>query len=258
MEKSYHIGIPVDFNGVQPNHFGAPMALSEPLKANGFVGSTRLGGSCNVAAITMVPHCNGTHTECVGHISSHEEAIHECLKDTLVPATLISIKPVQGKDTDETYAPNKEDSDLLITKASLEHALNESSNPFSEAVIIRTIPNPISKKGVSYGAHSQVPFLSFDAVKFLKRLKIKHLLVDFPSIDKMYDEGKLNNHHFFWGRGAHKAEQHENDQYKTITEMIYVDNEISDGYYLLNLQIPSFMADAAPSRPILYPLEEGS
>ncbi|MCZ6716111.1 MAG: cyclase family protein, partial [Gammaproteobacteria bacterium] len=37
---------------------------------------------------------------------------------------------------------------------------------------------------------------------------------------------------------------------------IYVDNDIADGFYLLNLQVPPFVADAAPSRPRLYSLEE--
>ena len=42
----------------------------------------------------------------------------------------------------------------------------------------------------------------------------------------------------------------------TITEMIYVDDKIKDGHYLLNLQIPSFVSDAAPSRPIIYKLND--
>ena len=38
----------------------------------------------------------------------------------------------------------------------------------------------------------------------------------------------------------------------TITEMIFVADEIKDGSYLLNLQIASFENDASPSKPILY------
>ena len=37
----------------------------------------------------------------------------------------------------------------------------------------------------------------------------------------------------------------------TITEFIYVTNEIFDGDYLLNLQFAPFENDAAPSRPVL-------
>jgi hypothetical protein len=38
----------------------------------------------------------------------------------------------------------------------------------------------------------------------------------------------------------------------TITEMIFVNNEVKDGSYLLNLQIASFENDASPSKPILF------
>ena len=41
----------------------------------------------------------------------------------------------------------------------------------------------------------------------------------------------------------------------TITEMIYVNEEIHDGSYLLNLQFASFENDASPSKPVLYSLE---
>jgi len=37
----------------------------------------------------------------------------------------------------------------------------------------------------------------------------------------------------------------------TITELIYVPNEVLDGAYLLNLQIAPFESDASPSRPLL-------
>jgi hypothetical protein len=38
----------------------------------------------------------------------------------------------------------------------------------------------------------------------------------------------------------------------TITEMIFVPNEVKDGSYLLNLQMAPFENDASPSKPILY------
>jgi len=39
--------------------------------------------------------------------------------------------------------------------------------------------------------------------------------------------------------------------HKTITEMAYIATEIEDGFYFINLQIPAFINDAAPSRPVL-------
>jgi hypothetical protein len=38
--------------------------------------------------------------------------------------------------------------------------------------------------------------------------------------------------------------------------MIFVDNEVKDGSYLLNLQIASFENDASPSKPILFEIKK--
>ena len=73
-----------------------------------------------------------------------------------------------------------------------------------------------------------------------------HLLIDMPSIDKENDEGKLEAHHAFWNY-PNNAQLH-----KTITEFIYVPNEVYDGTYILNLQIAPFENDASPSKPVLY------
>ena len=73
-----------------------------------------------------------------------------------------------------------------------------------------------------------------------------HLLIDMPSIDRESDEGKLEAHHAFWNYPANTQ------LHKTITEFIYVPNEINDGTYILNLQIAPFENDASPSKPVLY------
>ena len=41
----------------------------------------------------------------------------------------------------------------------------------------------------------------------------------------------------------------------TITELIYIPNEVIDGEYLLNLQFMPIENDAAPSRPILFKID---
>ena len=67
-----------------------------------------------------------------------------------------------------------------------------------------------------------------------------------PSVDKEVDGGVLAAHHVFWNYP-------ENTQtHRTITELIYVPNDVYDGSYLLNLQIASFENDATPSKPVLY------
>jgi hypothetical protein len=39
-----------------------------------------------------------------------------------------------------------------------------------------------------------------------------------------------------------------------VTELAFVPNELADGAYLLQLQVPELAGDAVPSRPLLYPL----
>ncbi len=98
-------------------------------------------------------------------------------------------------------------------------------------------------------------FFSSEAMAFVASLGVQHLLVDLPSVDRMFDEGWLSTHHLFWNvpQGSPNVDE-SNYSLKTITEMIYVDDRVSDGEYLLNLQTPSFVADAAPSRPVIYPI----
>ncbi|MDQ3181409.1 MAG: hypothetical protein M3Q33_12915, partial [Acidobacteriota bacterium] len=64
---------------------------------------------------------------------------------------------------------------------------------------------------------------------------------------------KLSNHRIFWNveQGAFSTNE-KSLVNNTITEMIFVPDEITDGNYLLNLQIAAFAADASPSRPILF------
>jgi hypothetical protein len=42
----------------------------------------------------------------------------------------------------------------------------------------------------------------------------------------------------------------------TITEMIFVDDSVKDGSYILNLQMAPFENDASPSKPILFKVED--
>ena len=69
--------------------------------------------------------------------------------------------------------------------------------------------------------------------------------------------GKLSNHRVFWNVAPESRAINEASLiHNTITEMIYVAEEIKDGAYLLNLQIASFVADASPNRPLLFKIYE--
>lgn len=257
------ISIPLRFNGPQPNAFGVETAKSHPVRAGSLIGDTRFGGSVNFEQYTFIPHCSGTHTECVGHITHERISVRACLRDALMRAWVLSVvpEPIGG--------------DLLITAASLGAAkksvpgaaatgffggkgsgsIEQSDGGSDIALIVRTLPNAESKVTRSYGEGDIPPYFSTDAMTYIVQLGFTHLLVDMPSIDRLFDDGKLANHRIFWNIEEGSFEINDRTRINsTITELIYVPNEVADGEYLLNLQIAPFESDAAPSRPILWAL----
>ena len=244
------ISIPLNFNGKQPNTYGVDRASSAPYQDGQFIGDTRKGGPCNFETYSFTPHCNGTHTECIGHITDERITILSSLKDEMIPSTLISVTP---KNTTENYTPKLNKEDLVITKQDLETQLSGVNFAFLKGMIIRTNPNSEKKKSRDYMQETP-SFFSIEAMEYLVSLGVQHLLVDTPSVDRLFDDGHLSAHNIFWET---KGKQfNPNTQSKTITEMIFVPDSLEDGAYLLNLQIPAFVSDAAPSRPILYKINE--
>ena len=94
-----------------------------------------------------------------------------------------------------------------------------------------------------------------EAATFIREIGIKHLLIDLPSVDREEDEGKLVAHKAFWNVKNTVILNEDARLDCTITELIYVNDSVSDGTYLLNLQIASFENDASPSKPVLYRFE---
>ena len=258
LSKPIDISIPLQFDGTQPNAYGVDPASSQPCEAGDLVGDTRRGGSCNFERYTFIPHCNGTHTECVGHITDERISVRDCLRDVFVPAVLVSIDPISAVKTNEGYSVAMASDDRVITRELLTSALSNagSQTPIvaggTNAIIIRTLPNDDSKLTRQYDSDSIPPYFTTEAMEYIVECGFKHLLVDMPSIDRLFDEGNLSNHRIFWkveqgSRATYAATR----IYSTITELIYVPNGVEDGNYLLNLQIAPFESDAAPSRPVL-------
>lgn len=208
-----------------------PMKL-EPVVMGDWVGDVNKGGSVNFRNITFNPHGNGTHTECVGHISKEFFTINKTLERFMFVAELITVLPEA-----------LENGDYVITRKQLETLLKESGK--SEAIVIRTLGNSPAKLHVNY-SNTNPPYIQKDAIDYLNERGVLHLLLDMPSVDREQDGGKLEAHHAFW---SYPEDTH---LHKTITEMIYVPNDVFDGTYLLNLQIAPFENDASPSKPILY------
>jgi hypothetical protein len=124
------------------------------------------------------------------------------------------------------------------------------------ALVIRTLPNDEQKRRRDWDDGRAVPYLTRAAGALLAELGCEHVLVDLPSLDRMADRGKLAAHRAFWGLapGATRAAETARGRC-TVTELVYVPDALADGNYLLDLQLPAFVADAAPSRPLLMPLE---
>ena len=70
-----------------------------------------------------------------------------------------------------------------------------------------------------------------------------------PNHKEKRNEGALVAHKAFWNLPDAPREN------ATITEFIFVPNPIEDGSYVLNLQVAPMENDAAPSRPVLYAIE---
>jgi len=209
----------------------------EPVRFGEWIGKVSEGSSStNFNNIFFNPHGHGTHTECLGHITKEFYSINDTLKTFFFTAALISVTPeVQGED-------------LVITKDQVEKAL-EGKSP--EAVVIRTLPNLKEKLSKKY-SNTNPPYLDENAAKFLRESGVKHLLIDLPSVDKEKDEGKLLAHKAFWNVKEVNVLNEDARLDATITELIFVKDEVLDGSYLLNLQIASFKNDASPSKPVLY------
>lgn len=210
----------------------------EPVRTEHYIGSVEEGGTVNFRDIFFNPHGHGTHTECLGHITKEVYSVNERVNDYFFSAQVISIEPkVFTNERD-----GKED--RIITPEQLE-AVREGV----EGIVIRTTPNSDDKRSMNY-SDTNPAYLHVDGAEILIRKGIKHLLIDLPSVDRESDEGKLVFHHAFW-----EVPENPNHE-RTITELIFVPDEIEDGEYLMELQMAAFRNDAAPSRPVLYKIEK--
>lgn len=243
------ISIRLDFGATTPEAFGIPAAEAHPLRAGDFVGAVAQGGPVNCFVVTTTPHGNGTHTECVGHVVRERVGVADILEDELTVGQLVSVPVAPLGDSGESYEPGSDD-DLVITRAALEAA----GAPPCATLLIRTLPNDVGGPGKAcWGAVP--PYLTQDAMALVRELGVKHLLVDVPSVDREVDEGHLLNHRMFWDLPPGAVEFESVPSPRTITEMIYVPDDVSDGRYAVSIQIPPWVLDAAPSRVRLYRLE---
>ena len=248
------LALALDFAGPQPRHFGAPPASSKPFEAAGFKGSVERGASCNCELITLIPHCNGTHTECVGHLTRERLDAWRVVPAGFLPALLLSVTAEAAGAAGEGSEPAPRPNDRLITRRALERGWPASAPFEAQALLIRTLPNTADKRARDYSSATP-PYLSQEAVRLLVSRGIQHLIVDVPSIDRAHDEGRLTAHRIFFGLPPDSVQLGAAARPgATITELAFMPDELADGAYLLELQVPALGGDAVPSRPLLYRL----
>lgn len=196
-----------------------------------FIGDVNLGGAVNFRNIFFNPHGNGTHTECVGHISKEFYSVND-IKQFFFVAQVVSVTPTKKANNDLEIG--------IDCFAKIEHNI--------QAIVVRTLPNLNTKLSMDY-SNTNPPYFTNAVAELLNKKNIEHWLVDLPSVDKEVDGGVLACHHTFWNYPQQPS------LHKTITEFIFIPDNVADGLYLLNLQFAPFVNDASPSKPLLFKIK---
>lgn len=237
-----HLALPAPQPGEFTDAYGlSPLELT-PSRVGDWVGSRNQGASVNAYDAQLSIHGAGTHTECAAHVSDLPLSIADVAPLGLLVARLIDVAPAQVGD------------DQVITRKHLRDAWNSgdtttADTPAPVAVIIRSRPLDSAPHRRWSGTHP--PYFAPDALQFLVSHGIEHLVTDLPSVDPERDGGKLLAHRQFFGfEGADR----ERAQRATITELAWIPASLSPGLGVLRLDVLAWPTDAAPSRPIFYPL----
>src|ERR1041385_4847362 len=128
-----------------------PMKI-EPVRAGDWVGDVNQGGTVNFRNIFFNPHGNGTHTECVGHISKENYSINKTFSRFMFIAGLIAVLPDELSNGDH-----------VITVKHFERALKEAEN--TDCLVIRTLSNAPAKLHMQY-SNTNPPYILKEAIEF--------------------------------------------------------------------------------------------
>jgi len=240
LDRPIDLSVPISFDGPALRHFAAPAPHSMPFETGEFTGSVASGASCNCRTITLTPHCNGTHTECVAHLTLEPLDAWRIVPSAPVPALALSVAPVPVGE------------DLVVTRAALESAWAAGMKaPVPIALILRTVVRD------ARGARAPLsPWVAADAVEFIVGQGIMHLVIDQPSLDRTHDAGRLAAHRVFFGLPAGSRRLADAARPRaTVTEYASVPAVLPDGPCALAWQVPAIAGDAVPSRPLAYRFE---
>ncbi|MBP8824384.1 MAG: cyclase family protein [Flavobacteriales bacterium] len=234
LDQPIDLSLPLDPDSPGPRawYVGAPAFT--PVNDGERTYTVQDGAPVNFRNVQFNPHGNGTHTESVGHIARTIHPVGNLFQRYWFTAQLVSVPPQERRTPAGTAR--------VITLEQLQSTVHERA---PEALVVRTRPNGEDKRTRQW-TDTDPPFMEAEACRWLRGIGVRHLLLDLPSVDRERDEGQLAAHHAFWDFPR------TTDLGRTITEMIFVPDTVRDGDYLLELQVPHFINDAAPSRPLLY------
>jgi arylformamidase len=247
-DRAASLALPLDFSQPHPRHFGAPLATSEAFTVGDFEGDVTRGASCNCRRVVLIPHCNGTHTESVSHLTIEQRPLHEIIPAGPMAALLLTVGTTLH-DGAEDSAPAPQAGDHLITRAALLDAWRPFESQRPPALLLRT--------GTDW-RDTAPPFLSQQCARELVARGVMHLVIDLPSVDRLADEGKLTAHRIFFGLppGSTRLDEAARGG-ATITELATFPVSLQDGPCAAQIQIPAWSGDAVPSRPLYLPLRVG-
>jgi arylformamidase len=248
------LALPLDFDGPQPQHFGAPRATSTAFHSGDFEGDVARGSSCNCSSVTLIPHCNGTHTESVSHLTLQQRPLHTFVPVAPMPALLLTVEPQDAATSGEDSEPAPQAGDQMITRAGLLAAWQRCGNDARHPAAVAT-PCVLLLRTRAATAGPNPAYLSRQLMQEIVARGIRHLVVDLPSVDRSEDEGHLTAHRLFFGLPAGSIDHAQATRADcTITELAHFPRQLADGPCALQLQLPAFSGDAVPSRPVYLPL----
>jgi arylformamidase len=245
-QRAVSLALPLAFDAPQPQHFGAPGATSEPFRGDGFEGTVARGASCNCRRVTLIPHCNGTHTESASHLTLQQRPLHEFLPTGPLPALLLSVPPIDAFASNEDSDPLPLAGDRLVTRAALLTAWRVHDACRPPVLLLRT--------GTTW-QDAAPPFISRQLMHELAARGVEHLVTDLPSVDRLQDAGRLTAHRIFFGLPAGSTDLAAARRAGcSITELARFPAQLADGPCAVQIQIPDWQGDAVPSRPLYLPL----
>ncbi len=233
--QKFSLGQPQDVS--IPIRFDATIsAFSLPLPKVEECYSLSKGNSVNCCTLSITPHGNGTHTECIAHISnSFHKSIIPIL--TNIPPLMVGwiVAVIGTGDTSETGPSKRQSTDILVTVTELQRLWTNLQHPFKDHVKAVFLQMPVTH-------HEK--YLTKEAAQFLSSLGINHLLLTTNSADREDDGGELI---------VHKVWFESNPTVNTITEICARVSD-SNNVAMLSLNLTGIETDAVPSRPVLYPI----